>query len=175
MDTEFAEDGKTIGLISIALVNETGGFYYAVSTEFDPEACNDWVKANVLPKLPTFEPKTAHFWKTRREIAADVRDLLVGDRPENEPATKPEIWAYFADYDWVAFCQLFGRMVDLPRGMPFWCRDLKQHMETFGVKKDALPPQDNEHDALDDARWVRKAFLEVERIRRGYPLEGRAP
>lgn len=166
MDTEFAEDGRTIELISIALVNENGGFYYAVSKEFDPAKCNPWVRENVLPKLPPLEP--GNFWKTRTEIAADVRDLLVGDRPENEPAQKPEIWGYFADYDWVVFCQLFGRMVDLPRGMPFFCRDLKQHMETYGVRKEELPRQDTagEHDALADARWIRTAWIEVERLRR---------
>lgn len=52
LDTEFAEDGRTIDLISITIVAEDGREFYAVSTEFDAEKCNPWVKENVLPKLP---------------------------------------------------------------------------------------------------------------------------
>jgi len=155
LDTEFNEDGRTIELISIALVREDGGFLYAVSKEFDPERCNDWVKANVLPKLP---PRDSHFWMTRAQIANDVQLALL-----HPLEGKPEIWGYFADYDWVALCQLYGRMVDLPKGFPFWCRDLKQLMQERGIEKADLPPEDpaSEHDALADARWIRTAYLHI--------------
>lgn len=50
---------------------------------------------------------------------------------------KPEFYAYFADYDWVVFCWLFGRMLDLPKNFPYYCRDLKQMLdekvERYGV------------------------------------------
>ena len=53
LDAEFDEDGKTIELISIALVPEEPGMpYYAVSSEFSEKRCNDWVKQHVLPHLP---------------------------------------------------------------------------------------------------------------------------
>lgn len=42
---------------------------------------------------------------------------------------KPEFYAYYADYDWVLFCSLFGRMIDLPPEFPQYCRDLKQTMD----------------------------------------------
>lgn len=153
LDTEFHEDGRIIDLISIAIVREDGGFYYAVSTEFDPAICNDFVKEHVLPKLPRRDALLP-LWKTRREIADDVRDFLLGDG-------KPEVWGYFADYDWVVLCQLYGRMIDLPKGFPFWCRDLKQLMADRGVEKSSLPaqPAESEHDALGDARWIRTAYL----------------
>lgn len=147
-DTEFHEDGRTIDLISIALVSDTGGEYYAVSSEFNEAACNDWVKANVLPHLPPRET-----WKPRAVIAAEIRDLLLrgGD--------KPELWAYFGDYDHVALCQLYGRMVDLPKGFPFYTLDLKQMMRAHGVSKEQLPVQSGtEHDALADARWNLAAY-----------------
>jgi hypothetical protein len=149
-DTEFNEDGTTIDLISIALVSEFGQEYYAVSSEFDEARCNDWVKANVLPHLP---PDESHLWKTRPEIAEDVRALLLRDGDE------PELWAYFGDYDHVALCQLYGRMVDLPKGFPFLTLDLKQEMKRLGVPKERLPKQVGaEHDALADARWNREAW-----------------
>lgn len=70
---------------------------------------------------------------------------------------KPEIWAYYADYDWVAFCQLFGTMMDLPKGFPMYCRDLKQWYDMLGNPK--LPEQGKgEHNALEDARWNKQAW-----------------
>ncbi|MGH8862698.1 MAG: polyadenylate-specific 3'-exoribonuclease AS, partial [Jatrophihabitantaceae bacterium] len=35
-DCEFIEDGRTIELVSIGVVDESGREFYAVSTEFDP-------------------------------------------------------------------------------------------------------------------------------------------
>ena len=159
MDTEFDENGRTIELISIALVREDGSFFYAVSSEFNPELCNEWVKANVLPHLP---PRNSHWWMSRADIRQGVIEALLPGHVRGEVTDKPEIWGYFSDYDWVVFCQLFGRMVDLPKGMPMWCRDLKQAMEVACVTRDQLPPQSGTaHDALEDARWIREAFLNL--------------
>lgn len=155
-DTEFHEDGRIIDLISIALINETGDkVYYAVSNEWDPSRCNEFVQQHVLPKLPKHD-----LWRSRKKIAAEVKELLLAD------GDKPELWAYFADYDWVALCQLYGKMIDLPKGFPFWCRDLKQLMEFHDIKKDKLPkqPEDQEHDALLDAKWVRDGYLYIKAL-----------
>jgi len=38
-------------------------------------------------------------------------------------------YAYYADYDWVVFAQLFGKMKDLPKGFPMYCKDLKQSLD----------------------------------------------
>jgi hypothetical protein len=150
LDSEFAEDGRVIDLISIALVADDGREYYAVATDgWSPESCNDFVKANVLPKLP---PRDSGAWKPRAQIAAEIRDLLLAEG-------KPEVWGYFSDYDWVVLCQLYGRMVDLPEGFPFWCRDLKQLMWSRGFEKSEIPVENkNEHDAIADARWIRYAW-----------------
>lgn len=40
---------------------------------------------------------------------------------------RPEFYGYYSDYDWVVFCQLFGTMMDLPKGFPMYCKDLKQY------------------------------------------------
>lgn len=151
LDTEFHEDGQIIELISIALVSETGEAYYAVSNWWRPDVCNDFVKEHVIPKLPPREE-----WKQKTQIANEVKDLLLRDG-------KPEIWGYFADYDWIALCQLYGRMVDLPKGFPFWCCDLKQLMQERGFEKTDLPAQapETEHSALGDAMWIREAYLHI--------------
>lgn len=152
LDTEFHEDGRIIDLISIAIVAEDGREYYAVSNEFNPDVCNDFVKTKVLPHL------SRGYRRSRKDIAHDIVNF-VGRPIEGMPYVKPEFWAYFADYDWVVLCQLYGRMVDLPKGFPYYCLDLKQLMHMEGVDKAKLPKQaGTHHDALEDARWVRDAY-----------------
>jgi hypothetical protein len=69
-------------------------------------------------------------------------------------------YAYYADYDWVAFCWLFGKMIDLPKGFPKFCMDLKQMMVERGFdgdwKKRFCPDPEGEHNALVDATWNKK-------------------
>jgi len=60
-----------------------------------------------------------------------------------------EFYAYYADYDWVVFCWLFGRMIDLPKGFPMYCRDLKQIMDESVITTSSP----DTHNALDDAKW----------------------
>jgi hypothetical protein len=78
---------------------------------------------------------------------------------------KPEFYAYYADYDWVVFCQLFGRMMNLPKGFPMYCKDLKQMMDDCGLDKEwkriNCPDPIGEHNALVDARWNAKLFSQI--------------
>ena len=53
-------------------------------------------------------------------------------------------------------------MMDLPKGFPMYCRDLKQLADSKGNPR--LPKQEStEHNALEDARWNKQAyeFLEI--------------
>jgi hypothetical protein len=157
LDTEFDENGTTIKLISIGIVSEHGDEYYAVAADgWSVDDCDPWVRENVVAKLP---PQDAR--KPRAQIAKEVREFL-------SQHGEPEIWAYFADYDWVVLCQLFGKMIDLPKGFPMFCMDLKQEMVSRGVSRERLPPQDPKvaHDALSDARWTRDAWVELTRAQR---------
>jgi hypothetical protein len=139
-DTEFIEDGRTIELLSIGIVRDDGATYYAEPAESDRGNAGRWVRENVLPHLtgPV---------KPRAEIAAEIV-AFVGPRPE--------FWAYFADYDWVVLCQLFGTMMDLPLGWPMFCMDLKQFAVSLGDPDlhALVSPDGPEHNALADARWV---------------------
>lgn len=143
-DTEFIEDGETIDLVSIGIVAEDGRTYYAISTQFDEEKADDWVKKNVISKLE----QNPLLWKSRNKIKEDIIAFIGED--------KPELWAYYADYDHVVLCQLFGRMIDLPSNFPFYTRDIKQLCDSLGNPK--LPVQENEHNALDDAKWNKEAY-----------------
>ncbi len=157
LDTEFDEDGKTIELISIGLCSDEGHEYEAVSREFDPLHCNDWVRENVLSKLP---PPGDPRWKPRAQIRDEIVSLV------KSGASRPKFYGYYADYDWVVLCQLFGRMVDLPKDFPMYCRDLKQMLDDYdNLRKTDLPVQDpaTVHTALGDARWVKDAVLWIQR------------
>lgn len=155
IDTEFLEDGKTIELISIAVVRSDGLEYYACNAEFDESRATDWLREHVLPQLP---PRNQAYWKTRKQIADDLQNAIVRSSDKDV-----EFWGYFADYDWVVLCQLFGRMIDLPSHFPMFCMDAKQEMRRRRLKKDQLPPQlGKEHSALEDARWVRDCVETLE-------------
>jgi hypothetical protein len=152
LDTEFWESGpsRPIQLISLGLVSETGNELYVVNKDFDWEGCDsDWLHANVKAQLevvPRIEAKFA-------AIGELVRDWVLREAG----AFKPEFVGYYADYDWVVFCQLFGSMVDLPKGFPMRCLDIKQLAAMLGDPK--LPEQGKgEHCALLDARWNKQAW-----------------
>lgn len=76
--------------------------------------------------------------------------------------TNPEFYGYYADYDWVVFCWLFGKMIDLPKGFPMYCVDLKQIYDSLkrpDIKTyPSYPKQINEHNALADAKWNKKLY-----------------
>ncbi len=120
---------------------------------------NDYgkTKKEIAEEVIEFTQQKAHTIKTGYEV-----DLI-------------EFFGYYADYDWVVFCQMFGNMLNLPEGFPMYCRDLKQLMdelvysikergETFEqglkwIKSQAkYPKQENEHNALDDALWNKDLY-----------------
>lgn len=184
IDTEFIEDGKTIDLISIGIVREDGESLYLQNVECDFSKATDWVWRNVFPHLIHFDmrgkrschpvvetydsglgrrtitkccganadPSKSCFWATRIEIREAVLKFC-----NVEKYGKPEFWGYFADYDWVVFCQLFGTMMELPKCFPMFCNDLKQLADQLGDIR--LPkPSVEIHHALSDAEWIKESY-----------------
>lgn len=124
------------------------------------------------------------FGKTNKQIAEEViefcnptkeNEINVDDIVKGNIKNNKEFYAYYADYDWVVFCQLFGKMIDLPNGFPMYCIDLKQELDNYisktwkdvkmstwgheGISLDKFkqhpnyPKQTNKHNALADAKW----------------------
>lgn len=143
-DTEFIEDGRTIDLISIGAVRDDGKGFYAENSECDRSRASFWVRENVFPKL-----SSGLSLMTRADIAHYFVEFA---------GEKPEFWAYYGDYDWVVLCQLYGTMMNLPKGWPMFCMDVKQLCVSVGNPK--LPEQleSAEHNALADARWTQDAW-----------------
>lgn len=151
-DTEFIEDGTTIDLVSIGVVGEDGREFYAVSTEFDASRAGDWVRRNVLPKLPSPADPA---WRSRARLRADLLEFVTA------PGGDVELWAWIAAYDHVALCQLWGAMPSLPRALPRFTRELRQRWEDIG--RPTLPaPTSAAHDALADARLNLRRWAAIE-------------
>lgn len=174
-DTEFIEHKGGIDLISIGIVSEDGREFYGVSKEFKKRKADKWVRDNVLPNLPERYPDPyisspnqqlkALAWMSLKDIKRGIISFVGNDR-------EPQFVAYYADYDWVVFARLFGRLMDLPGHFPMWCIDLRQMMWERGLdtvwQQNKLPVNSNEHDALEDAKWNEKLYIELVKL----PLKG---
>lgn len=151
-DTEFIERPSTIELLSIGIVAEDGRALYLENEEADTSQADDWIRQHVLANLVGGITQA-----TRAEIKQAIL-AFVG----NTTHDPPEFWAYYAAYDWVVFCWLFGRMIDLPKGYPKYCKDFKQYLDDRMIPKKALPKQSGvKHNALEDAKWLAQAYKKV--------------
>lgn len=150
---------------------DDGREYYAVSTEFDTYkvARNWWLMENVMTSIDhqivfvdtELQPFnliiTDDAAKSRQQIANDIVEFV---RPYKRNF---EWWAWYGAYDHVALCQLFGKMIDLPKDFPMMTMDIKQEQRRKKVPHDQMPQQpEGKHNALADARWnkVRLDYLE---------------
>jgi hypothetical protein len=174
-DCEFIENGRTVELISIGIVAEDGREYYAVNADAPWRRIqyHYWLMDNVVPHLPAqlrperglvptrgamvLEPDYTHpDVKPKRRIADEVREFLLS-------ADAPELWADYAAYDHVVLCQLWGRMIDLPAGIPMWTHDIQQL--AAGLGNPPLPTQQGgEHNALADARHNQHRYITLQHL-----------
>ena len=173
-DTEFIEDGKTIDLISIGIVAEDGRELYLQNRDAKFKDASDWVYRNVYPFLTHFhmaghpdciaERQPGDFrgngrcfkqdcaWRFPTAIAEAIKEFC-----NPEKYGKPEFWGYYSAYDHVALCQIFGTMMELPKGWPMYTRDIKQLCDSLGNPK--LPEQgQGEQHTLADACWNKQAY-----------------
>lgn len=126
----------------------------------------------------SFKKLINKYGKTNKQIAEEVKNFVYKETSQEIGVNSGDnlipkdvrFYGYYADYDWVVFCWLFGRMIDLPKGFPKYCKDLKQMLDDkqemrFGInmfkgnlandikKLPNYPKQTNEHNALADAKW----------------------
>jgi len=117
--------------------------------------------------------------KTNKQIAEEILifiskthcdcDRKIGSKNICKKHNPIKFYGYYSDYDHVVLCQLFGKMIDLPKGFPMYTIDLKQELDNKakqipiaynieeGLKSiklsDSYPKQINKHNALSDAKW----------------------
>lgn len=86
-----------------------------------------------------FKKLIKKYGKTNKQIAEEIIEFSfpkINDKDVTDyylerksDLYKPEFYSYCADYDWVVFCWLFGKVNDLPNGIPMYCIDLKQILD----------------------------------------------
>lgn len=211
----FGKRSHFIDLISIGIVTENSKKFYQISCEYNYNDADEWVKQNVILPLYlqtvsgdqrnrlTVENFHKFYGLTNKQIADAIKEFIYTTSGINNPNTignwdkvknkfPIDFYAYYADYDWVLLCSLFGRMIDLPKGFPMYCNDLKQSLDAYVTqwRSDRIkneqkpinfaswetylisvknhpdyPKQENEHNALDDAQWNFKLFKFLETVR----------
>lgn len=179
-DCEFIESGygNPLDLISIGMVCEDGRELYYINENCDWNRANNWVRENVLKPIGIEQINSKCYFSSDAEKHMVPRERIprkilqfvkhdLGDAGgfidddhiyqrlhQAEVNEKIELWAYYADYDHVILSQLFGTMMDLPKGFPMYTKDLKQECDRLGNPK--LPEQSScEHHALEDAKHNR--------------------
>lgn len=187
LDTEFIEDGKTIELVSLGLVAEDNRELYFQILGASFSQANEWVWRNVFANLDHFSYRHAGRscsaetslgsrvatkcrglscpWVSKSEAAPLIRSFCDIDK-----YGVPEFWGMFAAYDWVAFCQLFGTMSELPTGFPMFCRELMQVCEPEHTEF-AREATSAKHHALLDARVHRDVYDVVFRSKAKTPTK----
>jgi hypothetical protein len=154
-DFEFEDTGSIIVPISLGVVS-TNKELYLVNSDYQWSQCGkewliDWVKPYVETDEATYASK-----KLWGAIVESWLDEIGGLTKENP---KHKLVGYYADYDHVVMAQLWGEMILLPCEMPMWTRDLMQWMNDLDLKVQDIPiPQEGEHNALYDARWIKQAY-----------------
>lgn len=176
-DAEFREDGRTIDMLSYAIVAESGDELYLVNRDADwcAASAHPWLPENVLVHLPGeyrrcehegtanvsglddcwHLDETYHRVASRAEIADRVRQFVTSygeDRDEHE------LWAWYGAYDHVVLAQLFGPMMKLPKAIPMHTNDLKTIVGRTPVPDSLRKRVGGEHDALGDAHWNRLVY-----------------
>lgn len=178
VDCEFLEDGVTIELISIGVVAGNGATFYRQNIEMPtPENMTPWLRENVLPLLSPMEvSRHDSVWRTHSDIASDLLEFVTEHCRASD--SEPVFWGDWASYDWVAVCQLYGPMIALPKGWPYFIWDTEQERKRWANDPEDTewPPSEYlklpdfhaangfpEHHALNDAKvcFMRWAYLSL--------------
>ncbi|WP_148043047.1 3'-5' exoribonuclease domain-containing protein [Methylocystis hirsuta] len=148
-DTELEDTGREIKLISLGAVREDGKQFYAEMAWKPSPSTDPWIVENVARHL-----RGPSVWLPRADLAREFNEFAGHD---------PEFWAYVGAYDWVALCQLYGKLLDRPGGWPSYYRDVKMLWE---MAARPTPPRHfgTTHFALDDAMWTKELFDSLHRL-----------
>jgi len=147
----------TIDLISIGIKCEDGREYYAINRDLNLKYAkkDSWLKKNVIDKLPAkrelYPPhgsprlwQESMRWLPMEQIKQEVIDFCGGKseitndydgRPYYEYKNNdlPEFYGYYGSYDWVVFCWIFGRMLDLLDTVLPVKTIMKQMLDEYGA------------------------------------------
>jgi len=165
--TEHSGVDESVELLSIGILREDGESLYRI-TQFDLSSAylNDWIRDNVLTTMfsqPTngsykrYKELLASYGKSREIIRNDITDFISREKLVTQRNVDAQFIAYYGAYDWVLFCQLFGGLMNLPKGYAYHYIDLRALFDVVGVTKDQVkknvPQKTGKHNPLVDCEW----------------------
>lgn len=153
INSQFIDTGKLVYPLSFAICAEDGRELYIIhDNAYNPEItslANTFVAENVLTNFlvnPNNLTRIA-LQENSQDIAKLITDFCSAD--------SPKFISYYSAYHWLVLCQFYGRLIDLPRGFPHYCRDMKQWLDDIG---NPLQQTESRQNALDIARWIRTTY-----------------
>lgn len=158
-DCEFTDLSSSASLISAGFITQSGDPFYAELSDYVADACNDFVKATVLPLLSLLPVSTADFISA----LTDWLNHLGGD------------FLFIADSDWDRNI-LTRTFASIGKTIPDnWRFQKTPDNFTNGMQRRLFDdemaafflrhPDQKPHHALADARAIRDAYL---RAKLGY-------
>ncbi len=88
---------------------------------------NKYGKTNKEIAFEVFRFVHAHVYEKWDDRISFIEEIVESAYEQGEP--KHEFYAYYGAYDWVVFCWLWGKMINLQTGFPMYVRDLKQMLD----------------------------------------------
>jgi len=155
-DCEFTDLTDSASLISAGFITQSGDPFYAALSDYEEDACNDFVKTTVLPLLSLPPVSTADFLSSLTDWLSNLGGdfLLIADSDwDQKILTKafaslgksiPENWRFQKTPD--NFTNGIQRSLFNDEMAAFWLRN----------------PDQKKHHALTDARAIRNAYLRAE-------------
>ena len=176
LDTEFTGLYQRTSLISLAILADTGEYFYAEFNDYDRAAITPWLQENVLDNLllasgMPLPPGGTVLQGHRAGIAAGVRGWLEQLLRKYGP-DKFRFWADVPHYDWVLFCELFGGSLTLPDSIDFMAMDLATWLYSKDIDPHTLraglagTPDFGElkqHNALYDALISKEIYAKLKK------------
>lgn len=155
-DCEFTDLSSSASLISAGFITQSGDHFYAELSDYEEDACNDFVKATVLPLLSLAPISTVDFLSSLTDWLSSLGGdfLLIADSDWDQKIltktfssvgkTIPDNWRFQKTPD------------NFTSGMQ---RSLfNDEMAAFFLRY----PDEQAHHALADARAIRNAYLRAE-------------
>jgi len=169
LDTEFTGLYRDTSLISLAMVADTGEYFYAEFTDYPESLITEWLQAHVIDHLvldkPVSLPPGGTTWRgNQAEVSAALKHWLQ-ELHRQYPEQPFRFWADVPHYDWVLFCELFGGALYLPEFIHYMPMDLatllyarEMDPDTPRASLSSSPSSDflRPHNALYDALLIRE-------------------
>lgn len=168
-DTEFTGLHKDTTLISIGIISDDNGFFYAELNDYDKSQINEWLKKNVIDNLrynnkDTFRAESGY----NLSVKGNLKEVSEALKEWIGQFKDIKIWSDCLAYDWVLFNHLFGHAFNLPKNIYYIPFDICTLFEVKGIDADISREEfinnsviGNKHNSLYDAKVIRACYKKL--------------